>query len=258
MPASALRRRRRSQLPRSSPSSRPYPAPGAATSAAPRAPQSTKAGLQFPVGRIARYMRKLKVRPAPGARGRTCTRTCARTRARTHSGRAVAAPPLFPTPANHPPLQRRHTPCPNPALPRLAPPRPLHTPACLRTALAALAAPHRSAIPSSLPCPAQTTKRVGAGAPVYLAAVLEYLAAEVLELAGNVAKEAKKKKITPRHVLKAIKDDKEFEELLCRVCCPASPPPLRAASAFFFQHPPHTRPITAIAIPPSEPHQCRS
>jgi len=72
-------------------------------------------------------------------------------------------------------------------------------------------------------------KRVSEGAPVYLTVALEYLAAEMLELSGNVAKDEKKKlngnaakeekktRISPRHVLLAIRNDKyEVNKLVGR------------------------------------------
>jgi histone H2A len=53
------------------------------------------------------------------------------------------------------------------------------------------------------------TDRIGSGAPVYLAAVLEYLCAEILELSNT----GKVKRIKPRHIMLAIRNDEELDKL---------------------------------------------
>ena len=56
-------------------------------------------------------------------------------------------------------------------------------------------------------------RRIAVGAPIYLSAVLEYLCAEVLELAGNAASDNKRKVITPRHILLAVANDDELHKV---------------------------------------------
>ena len=58
---------------------------------------------------------------------------------------------------------------------------------------------------------------IGSGSSVYLAAVLEYLAAEILELAGNCARDQRRTRITPRCLYIAMQNDYELTNLVKRV-----------------------------------------
>lgn len=68
--------------------------------------------------------------------------------------------------------------------------------------------------------------RVSIGAKIYLAAVLDYLIAEILELAGNAARDNKKIKINSRFILLAIENDEELHHLFKHFILPGGVLPL--------------------------------
>lgn len=64
--------------------------------------------------------------------------------------------------------------------------------------------------------------RIGAGASVYLTAVLEYIVAEILELAGNAARDNKRVRIIPRYINLAIRSDEELSQLFSKITISSS------------------------------------
>mmetsp|Transcript_13159 Transcript_13159/g.28787 ORF Transcript_13159/g.28787 Transcript_13159/m.28787 type:complete len:198 (-) Transcript_13159:227-820(-) len=60
-------------------------------------------------------------------------------------------------------------------------------------------------------------KRVAVGGSVFLTSVIEYVTAEILELAGNAAKDQGKNRILPRHIQLAIRSDEELNKYMSNV-----------------------------------------
>ena len=59
--------------------------------------------------------------------------------------------------------------------------------------------------------------RIGKGAAVFMAATLDYLCSEILEIAGNIAEQHKKTRITPRHIQLGVRNDEELAKLMANI-----------------------------------------
>ena len=66
-------------------------------------------------------------------------------------------------------------------------------------------------------CKSTRGLRIGGNVGVYLAAVLEYICAEQLELAGNAARDNRKSRINNRHIMLAARNDEELSKLYTKL-----------------------------------------
>ena len=80
-------------------------------------------------------------------------------------------------------------------------------------------------------------KRTGVGAGVYIAAVCDYLVAEILELSGNSARANKRIRITPKDIGLAVWHDEELDRLFLNKTIPSTGRPVNIHSAL---RPPNT------------------
>lgn len=74
-------------------------------------------------------------------------------------------------------------------------------------------------------------KRIQKTAAVYLATVMEYMVAEALEIAGDISVRERRKRITPRHVMNAIRSDTELSAFCGSVIFPESGRPINIQEA---------------------------
>ncbi|XP_066489988.1 late histone H2A.2.2-like [Tiliqua scincoides] len=63
-------------------------------------------------------------------------------------------------------------------------------------------------------------ERIGSGASVYMAAVLQYLIYDIVDMSGTMAARDKKRRISPKHLQWTIKNDVELHSLLGDVVLP--------------------------------------
>lgn len=72
-------------------------------------------------------------------------------------------------------------------------------------------------------------ERIGSGASVYMAAVLQYLTYDLVDIAGNIAIGSRRRRIAPGHLHQAVSGDSELQLLFGEVVtqeknCPRNSP----------------------------------